>query len=128
MQETDDKKTYEELLEENKRLKALLKKHGIFYITPDKLLNTDQKCAVFFDYFFCRKDLYAEHYYSQKSDKFGWNPACANNFQTGCMKKQGKYECFKCQNASFKKLNDKVLMAHLTGKEENGRPNYGIGL
>jgi len=125
----------EKLRAENQKLKereqqylSLLSRNGIFVPDPNRKLTMDDRIRIFMDYFRTRTDLYSERYINQKTGKQGWNPACFRNFQDGCMKKHGKFQCFECPVSSFKPLNESVILAHFTGSDARGRKNYGIGL
>lgn len=122
-------KTVQELLHaiemKDRRIHELeeqLRAHGIFVMSADQKMNADEKINVFLDYFKCRTDIYAERYFSKKKQNWGWTPACDNNFREFCPKRNGKFNCFKCEYQAFSKLTPQVLKNHFQGKHP------GIGL
>ncbi len=114
-----------EIIEQQKqrirKLEQTLKSYGIFVPDSDKKLTGEEKIQIFMDYFRCRTDLYAQRFFSNKKQSYGWNPVCRNNFSPVCGKKKGKYNCFQCEFSSFEQVTSKVIKDHFTGN------NPGIG-
>jgi hypothetical protein len=111
----------EQLKQRISKLEQTLKSYGIFVPDSDKKLTGEEKIQIFMDYFRCRTDLYAQRFFSNKKQSYGWNPVCRNNFSPVCGKKKGKYNCFQCEFSSFEQVTSKVIKDHFTGN------NLGIG-
>ena len=130
MGETSSPKTADELQklqEENSRLKALLKQHGISWDKeqiedsrvqlPNDLpihFSTDQKVTLFRRLFRGRVDIYPTRWKSAKG-RSGYSPACGNEWKTGLCNKP-KVKCADCDNRLFLPVTDQVIYDHLSGK------------
>ena len=117
------------LQEENSRLKALLKQHGITWQTedaptkescknfPESLpfnLSPDQKIALFRRLFRGRTDIYPTRWKSTKG-RSGYSPVCGNEWKVGLCNKP-KVKCADCDNRLFLPVTDQVIYDHLSGK------------
>jgi superfamily II DNA or RNA helicase len=117
------------LLEENSRLKALLKQHGIPWqmdevptiescFHPHEIqldsLSTDQKVALFRRLFRGRSDIYPTRWKSAKGGS-GYSPSCGNEWKVGLCNKP-KVKCSDCNNRLFLPVTDQVIYDHLSGK------------
>jgi len=116
------------LQEENFRLKALLKQHGISWeedegpieesclppLEKSIHLSTDQKVALFRRLFRGRTDIYPTRWKSAKG-RAGYSPACGNEWKTGLCNKP-KVKCADCDNRLFLPVTDQVIYDHLSGR------------
>jgi superfamily II DNA or RNA helicase len=117
------------LQEENSRLKALLKQHGISWQIDDGPtkesckqfteslpvnLSTDQKIALFRRLFRGRNDIYPTRWKSAKG-RAGYSPACGHEWKSGLCNKP-KVKCADCDNRLFLPVTDQVIYGHLSGK------------
>jgi len=118
---------YQQLQEENSRLKALLKRHGISWKDdpveePRLQLSSDepvhlsryQKVTLFRRLFRGRVDIYPTRWKSAKG-RSGYSPACGNEWKTGLCNKP-KIKCADCNNRLFLPVTDQVIYDHLSGK------------
>lgn len=118
---------YRQLQEENSRLKALLKQHGIPWgeepieeyrgQSPSDqpvYFSTDQKVALFSRLFRGRADIYPTRWKSAKG-RSGYSPACGNEWKAGLCNKP-KIKCADCDNRLFLPVTDQVIYDHLSGK------------
>ncbi|OUP07100.1 DEAD/DEAH box helicase family protein [Collinsella sp. An2] len=89
--------------------------------------STADKVALFKSLFQARSDVYA-HGYRRKDGGIGYAPACANEYARGiCPKCLGaRVECGRCDRRAFRKLTDRVLVAHFKGEDERLRDVVGI--
>ena len=120
----------EQLREENRRLRELLRRHGV--VDPVKrvehpvldqanedtntssALTPQQKVALFRELFRGREDLYPIRWES-KNGRSGYSPACGNEWKPGLCGKP-KIKCGECTNRLFLPLTDKVVYRHLSGE------------
>ena len=73
---------------------------------------SQEKIEFFLSVFRGRTDLYAMRYYSQKTGKSGYTPACRNEWAPEfCDKKAHK--CPDCPNRQFQPLTADIIKAHL---------------
>ena len=118
---------YQQLQEENSRLKALLKQQGISWdeeqIEASRVplpsdqpihLSADQKVTLFRRLFRGRVDIYPTRWKSAKG-RSGYSPACGNEWKTGLCNKP-KIKCADCNNRLFLPVTDQVIYDHLSGK------------
>lgn len=78
--------------------------------------STQEKIACFLSMFRGREDLYAKRYYSVKTGKIGYTPACKNEWATGICDKKA-HKCPECPNRAFQTLSADVVKAHLMGRD-----------
>lgn len=81
----------------------------------------------FFSLFHGRSDVYSKRAV-MKNGKSGYFPVCENLWKYGICPKADhqKVPCAKCPNRSWAPLNQRVLMAHLTGDKPDGSDVVGI--
>ena len=115
------------LRQENRRLRELLRLHGID--DPEQQpqqneaahqdsLSTQQKVTLFRELFRGREDLYPVRWES-KNGRSGYSPACGNEWKRGLCGKP-KIKCGECSNRVFLPLTDKVIYRHLSGETTVG--------
>lgn len=81
----------------------------------DNSMN-DEKLDFFASLFRGREDVYALRWESRNGQKYGYAPACGNEWVHGiCEKPRGK--CAGCRHRELLPLDRNVLTQHLTGKE-----------
>ena len=142
------KPTYEELLAENARLKALLDQHGISYVVssesavpatstrqekpkfavpdfPAVNLSLNERVELFQSLFRGREDVFARRWYSVKTERSGYQPVCLNEWKQGICDKK-KFKCADCPNRLFKALEYGDFYRHLVGSDPNGQDVIGI--
>jgi superfamily II DNA or RNA helicase len=118
------------LKEENARLVALLKAHGIEWRrTPEPApsvqetefsrFSTEEKVALFRRLFRGRADVYPVRWESKTTGKSGYAPACANEWRPGICEKP-RIKCGDCANRLLIPLSDAVMYAHLAGDHTVG--------
>ncbi len=81
--------------------------------------STQEKIEFFCSMFKGRSDLHARRYYSVKTGKSGYTPACRNEWAFGLCDKK-KYRCHDCPNREFIPLSAETVKAHLIGRDEHG--------
>lgn len=119
-------------------LEGLLKAHNIPFDAPDTVNSqstsvpapvaiTPAHARFFFSLFHGRNDVYAKRAV-MKNGKAGYFPVCENLWQYGVCPKadRQKVKCVSCPNRSWTPLNQRVLMAHLTGEKSDGSDVVGI--
>ena len=78
--------------------------------------SAQEKIDFFLSVFKGREGLYARRYYSGKTGKSGYTPACRNEWAPGlCDKKKRK--CPDCPNREFLPLTAEAAKAHLIGQD-----------
>ena len=140
--------TYEDLLAENVRLKALLDQHGISYAVPEKVevpnkptapiqakapvqdfptvnLSLTGRVELFQSLFRGREDVFARRWYSVKTERSGYQPVCLNEWRQGVCDKK-KFKCADCPNRQFKALEYRDFYRHLEGRDPNGQDVIGV--
>ena len=95
--------------------------------TPISVSITPSHARFFFSLFHGRSDVYAK-YAVMKTGKAGYFPVCENLWQYGVCPKadRQKIKCTNCPNRRWAPLNQRVLMAHLTGLKSDGSDVVGI--
>ena len=125
-------KRVEQLLEENHQLRLQLAKY-IPHIHSNKetsfcntsTLSLEQKILLFQSVFRGRTDVFARRWYSNSTNKSGYQPVCLNEWNpTLCDKKKTK--CAECPNRQFAPLDHDAIFKHLEGKDEKARDVIGI--
>ena len=119
-------------------LESLLSARNIPFDTPDvpsrqsvtapiSTVITPAHARFFFSLFHGRNDVYAKRAV-MKNGKAGYFPVCENLWQYGVCPKadRQKVKCASCPNRSWVPLNQRVLMAHLTGEKTDGSDVIGI--
>lgn len=119
-------------------LESLLSAHNIPFdasaFTSRQSISVPVSAAItlvyarfFFSLFHGRNDVYAKRAV-MKNGKAGYFPVCENLWQYGVCPKadRQKVKCVSCQNRRWSPLNQRVLMAHLTGEKTDGSNVIGI--
>lgn len=119
-------------------LESLLTAHNIPFDAPDLLIPqnviapfsvtiTPAHARFFYSLFHGRSDVYAKRAV-MKNGKAGYFPVCGNLWKYGVCPKadRQKIKCTSCPNRSWSPLNQRVLMAHLTGGKPDGSDVIGI--
>lgn len=131
-----------ELEEENKRLKSLLKEHGIPFETcshdcsiaaskstkptaSSVRLSLQEKVGLFKSIFKGREDIFAKRWYSDTTKKSGYQPVCEREWNREFCDKR-KYKCAECPNRQFAPLSYQHFYNHLAGKDAFGRDVIGL--
>ena len=82
-------------------------------------LSTEEKVALFRRLFRGRTDVYPVRWESKTTGRFGYSPACANEWQHGVCEKP-RIKCGDCGNRQLIPLSDKVIYDHLAGEHTVG--------
>ena len=131
----------QELEKENARLKAILDKNGIKYVSFESKtcetnhtevttvstcqLTLQEKVALFQSLFQGRDDVFAKRWYSITSQKSGYQPVCKREWNREFCDKR-KYKCADCPNRQFAPLTYNDIFNHLAGKDTLGRDVIGL--
>ena len=131
----------QELEKENARLKAILAKNGIEYAsfeskscetshietTPVSIsqFTLQEKVALFQSLFQGRDDVFAKRWYSNATQKSGYQPVCKREWNREFCDKR-KYRCADCPNRQFAPLTYNDFFNHLAGKDALGRDVIGL--
>lgn len=78
--------------------------------------SAQEKIEFFLSTFKGRENLYARRYYSTKTGKSGYTPACRNEWVSGLCDKR-KHKCPDCPNRDFLPLTAEAVKAHLMGRD-----------
>ncbi len=136
----------EYLEKENRYLKDLLDRAGIFYeqivaskhareeaFNPNQGARiqhveiTDELANRFFSRFWGRQDVYSKRSVKKGTGEAGYYPQCNHFWSEKCPRKTGKkIKCRDCSSQSWKKLNIAVLKKHLEGKAADASDVIGI--
>lgn len=88
-------------------------------------LSLAEKILLFQSKFRGRTDVFARRWYSNSTNKSGYQPVCLNEWNpTLCDKKKTK--CTECPNRQFAQLDHDAIFKHLEGKDEKARDVIGI--
>ena len=131
----------QELEKENARLKAILDKNGIEYesfvsktcetnhlgatAVSTYQLTLHEKVALFQSLFQGREDVFARRWYSNTTQKSGYQPVCTREWNREFCDKR-KYKCADCPNRQFAPLAYNDFFNHLAGKDAWGRDVIGL--
>lgn len=85
----------------------------------------EEKIALFLSLFRGREDVYARRYYSLKTGKSGYVPACQNEWAPGLCDKKA-YRCPDCPHRAFMPLTAQIVRAHLIGRDIHCRDVVGV--
>lgn len=95
-------------------------------VTGVNTSSTDEeKIALFLSLFRGREDVYARRYYSLKTGKSGYVPACQNEWAPGLCDKKA-YRCPDCPHRAFMPLTAQTVRAHLIGRDIHCRDVVGV--
>ena len=84
-----------------------------------------EKIKLFRSLFRGREDVFARRWYSTKTEKAGYAPACANEWKPGiCIKPKGS--CSKCEYRELVPLSNQVIFNHLSGRDAYSRDVVGL--
>jgi len=86
---------------------------------PEAPRSPKQKVALFRSLFAGRPDVFAKYWYSQRTQKAGYAPACANEWVPDICEKP-HVKCGECPHQSFVHTSDRVLLDHLQGRHVVG--------
>jgi superfamily II DNA or RNA helicase len=125
-------KECEQLKQENRKLRDLLKYHNIQsnvnYSLQNKRTETEasiskqqkvnERIKLFRDLFKGRTDVYAVRWES-KNGRSGYSPACEHEWQPPLCQKP-TIKCSECQHRKLRPLTNQVIYDHLTGKQTIG--------
>lgn len=90
-----------------------------------KYSSPNEKIQLFRNLFRGREDVFAKRWYSTKTEKSGYSPACANEWCEGvCIKPKGS--CSKCESRELVPLSDAIIYDHLSGNDRYGRDVVGL--
>lgn len=84
--------------------------------------SSAEKLALFSSLFAMRNDVFAKSYFSKKTGRVGYTPACAHEWERGVCGKP-RVKCADCSHREFLPLDSEVLKAHFRG---TGREGIGI--
>ena len=131
----------QELEKENARLKAILDKNGIEYASfESKACETShvgttavstcqftlqEKVTLFQSLFQGRDDVFAKRWYSNATQKSGYQPVCKREWNREFCDKR-KYRCADCPNRQFAPLTYNDFFNHLAGKDTLGCDVIGL--
>jgi len=90
---------------------------------------TQDKIRLFRSLFRGREDVYPRRFKSMKTGKFGYQPACKNEWARGiCGKPQVK--CSSCDSREYLPFTDDIIEWHLRGEnpDEYGNKDFTIGI
>ncbi|MFZ3129810.1 MAG: DEAD/DEAH box helicase family protein [Desulfosporosinus sp.] len=135
---------YNKLLEENAVLKKENSEFRKLLLLPEQVVEVHdtpiiisnepsisnystakEKIELFMSLFKGRDDVYAKRWYSLKTQKSGYQPACKNEWNDDLCDKR-KYKCNSCPNRKLLILNENVIENHLRGKDAYGRDVIGL--
>lgn len=78
--------------------------------------SAQDKIECFLSLFRGRENLYARRYYSTKTGKSGYTPACKNEWVQGLCDKR-KHKCPDCPNREFLPMTFETVKVHLRGND-----------
>lgn len=81
-------------------------------VTPK---TPEEKINLFIKLFGCRTDVFPKLWENNKTGKKGYSPVCTNEWVKGVCHKP-KVKCTDCNQKAFRRLDEKVVSEHLTGK------------
>ena len=87
----------------------------------DQTSLPQMKIALFRSLFRGRDDVYPRRFESRKTGRFGYAPACANEWVRGVCEKP-RIKCAECPNRRFLPVTDDVIRWHLSGCDAEGQP------
>ncbi len=82
-------------------------------------LTTEDKIALFTEYFRGRSDVHAHLWINNRTGKKGYSPVCKNEWIRALCKKPA-VKCSECPRQSFKPLDESAVRQHFAGKEVIG--------
>ena len=83
--------------------------------------SIEKKIALFRRLFRGRSDVFPVRWENRTTERSGYAPACANEWQRGICEKP-KVKCLACPNQAFQAVDDVSIERHLRGTDTNGAP------
>jgi hypothetical protein len=80
----------------------------------------EAKIALFRSLFLGREDVYPRRFESRKTGKYGYQPACLNEWVRDLCDKR-RVKCAECPNRRFLPVTDETIRWHLSGRDGAGR-------
>ncbi len=111
------------------QLEALLQQQpSVRSASPtERALLPKEKIALFRRFFAGRPDVFALRWENTKDGRFGYAPACSNEWVAGICGKP-KIKCGVCPNQAFIPVTDESIKRHLRGSSSsNGSPRFRHG-
>lgn len=127
---------YDELLEENKKLKSEiyklrkeieeLKSHISTSIDNKKQINNhsininstlEEKIKLYKSLFYGRNDVFALRWNNDSKNTHGYKPYCINEWKHGICNKS-EIKCSDCDFRKFKSLENNDILEHLSGQKK----------
>jgi superfamily II DNA or RNA helicase/very-short-patch-repair endonuclease len=90
----------------------------------DSRSSPDAKIALFRSLFRGRDDVYPRRFESRRTGRFGYAPACANEWVPGICEKP-RIKCADCPHRRFLNVTEDVIRWHLSGRDHAGQPFVG---
>ncbi|MFK8137775.1 MAG: hypothetical protein AB8E15_05365 [Bdellovibrionales bacterium] len=87
-------------------------------VAPSTPVMPNEKVDLFLKLFGCRTDVFPKYWENKKSGKKGYSPVCTNEWVRGVCDKP-KVKCTDCPSKAFRRLDQKSLSEHLTGKNDD---------
>ena len=87
----------------------------------DRTSASAAKVALFRSLFRGRDDVYPRRFESRASGKYGYAPACANEWVRNVCEKP-RIKCVECLHRRFQPVTDEVIRWHLSGCDYTGQP------
>ncbi len=84
-----------------------------------KSSSPEDKIALFRSLFRGREDVYPRRFESRKTEKSGYQPACANEWARGLCDKRA-VRCIECPNRRFFPVTNETIHQHLIGQDKTG--------
>lgn len=84
--------------------------------------SSAEKLALFNSLFVMRSDVFAKSYFNKKTERIGYTPACAHEWERGVCGKP-RVKCADCSHRDFLPLDGAMLLDHFKG---SGREGIGI--
>jgi superfamily II DNA or RNA helicase len=91
--------------------------------------SSQDKVKLFRRLFKGRDDIYPKRWENSKTEKSGYAPACNNDWKPNICEKP-RIKCGDCLNRSFIPISDQVVVNHLAGNDNKGKPlaDFVIGI
>ncbi|HTT41324.1 MAG TPA: DEAD/DEAH box helicase family protein [Burkholderiales bacterium] len=87
----------------------------------DRTSSSQAKIDLFRSLFRGREDVYPRRFESRKTGRYGYAPACANEWVRGVCEKP-RIKCAECPHRRFLPVTDEVVRWHLSGHDPDGQP------
>lgn len=83
-------------------------------VTISEEISSDEKVKLFKELFRGRTDVYAKHWTSRKTGKFGYSPVCKNEWVPKICQRS-TVRCSECPNREFLPFDESTILKHLNG-------------